>query len=173
MTLCASQTSLDAIGLQPVLAWNLAKRFLIRREKLLDGELPRKFLLDSPAAKLTHPHPLFRMIKQATLFFAAKSPTWSALSLYSDASWALNRPSVPSNCTIGLPRAMYSMILIMVDMLFIEHGLSGFTQTSAVERISSNSASGILPVKVTMSSSVLVRKSTDEALPNPDRLQHT
>ena len=57
-----------AIGLHPVLAWNLAKRFLIRREKFLDGELPREFLLDSPSAKFSHPRPLFRMIKKPHYF---------------------------------------------------------------------------------------------------------
>ena len=53
---------------------------------------------------------------------------------------------------MGLPRAMYSMILIIVEMSFISQGLSGFTQTSAVERISSSCWSGILPVKFTVSS---------------------
>ena len=49
------------------------------------------------------------------------------------------RPSVRSNCTIGLPSAMYSMILFMVDLSFISLATSGFTQTSAVFSISSNS----------------------------------
>ena len=53
---------------------------------------------------------------------------------------------------MGLPRAMYSMIFIIVEMSFISHGLSGLTQISAVERISNNSSSGTLPVKLIMSS---------------------
>ena len=42
------------------------------------------------------------------------------------------------------------MILIMVEISFISHGLSGFTQTSAVDRISNKSSSETLPVKFTV-----------------------
>src|ERR1039457_1169427 len=34
---------------------------------------------------------------------------------------------------MGLPRAMYSMILIMVEISFISHGLSGLTQMSTAD----------------------------------------
>ena len=50
---------------------------------------------------------------------------------------------------MGLPSAMYSMILFMVDLSFIALATSGLTQTSAVLSISSSSASGTRPVKVT------------------------
>src|SRR5579859_5354485 len=52
---------------------------------------------------------------------------------------------------MGLLKAMYSMILIMVEMSFISQGLSGFTQTSAVERISRSCSSETRPVKLNMS----------------------
>ena len=44
---------------------------------------------------------------------------------------------------------MYSMILFMVERSFISLARSGFTQMSAVLSISSSSASGTRPVKVT------------------------
>ena len=56
---------------------------------------------------------------------------------------------------MGLPSAMYSMILFMVDLSFISLARSGFTQTSAVLSISSNSWSGTRPVKVTWSASLV------------------
>src|SRR5262249_1375744 len=63
--------------------------------------------------------------------FAARS-AGSFFLAYSDASPAERRPSVRSNCTIGLPRAMYSMILFIVDLSFSSFATSGLTQTSAV-----------------------------------------
>ncbi len=50
---------------------------------------------------------------------------------------------------MGLPSAMYSMILFMVDLSFISLCSSGLTQMSAVLSISSRSRSGTRPVKVT------------------------
>jgi hypothetical protein len=50
---------------------------------------------------------------------------------------------------MGLPSAMYSMILFIVDLSFISFAVSGFTQTSAVLSIASISRSGTRPVNVT------------------------
>ena len=46
---------------------------------------------------------------------------------------------------------MYSMTLFMVERSFMSLARSGFTQMSAVLSISSSSASGTRPVKVTYS----------------------
>src|SRR5215475_5426275 len=71
--------------------------------------------------------------------FSAKSWMPIKLSAYKEAPMALNLPSFKSNWTIGLPNAMYSIILIIVETSFISQGLSGLTQTSEVERPSKSS----------------------------------
>src|SRR5262249_53212914 len=85
---------------------------------------------------------------RSSTILAAKS-TGSFRRAYREPSRAEKRPSARSNCTIGLPSAMYSMILFIVDLSFSSFATSGFTQTSAVLSIASSCASGTRPVNVT------------------------
>src|SRR5205823_11355678 len=77
-----SPLAFDTIGLQHALTRNVAKRFLVGCEKFLDRELPRKFFLNAPTAKLPHPHPLLGMIKQPLYFFSKISHVVRAIAVY-------------------------------------------------------------------------------------------
>ena len=84
-------------------------------------------------------HALAHLFVRQQIQYLFRQVRQSFLLAYKDASWADTRPSVRSNCTMGFPRAMYSMILFIVDKSFIALATSGFTQTSAVLSISSRS----------------------------------
>ena len=109
--------------------------------------LPRQPALHTLTSIVAHAPARLGIVEQCHNF-RAKS-VGSLRFAYSDASCADTRPSVRSNCTIGLPSAMYSMILFIVDLSFMSFAMSGLTHTSAVLSTASSSASGTRPVNVT------------------------
>src|ERR1044072_9462729 len=115
-----------------------APQRLVRGDELRRLVAPFQLVLDAAADEAGH-------VRAPGRIGGALRPACAA------ARSAEKRPSLRSSRTMGLPSAMYSITLFMVEMSFISLATSGFTQTSAVLSIASSGASETRPAKLTYS----------------------
>ena len=101
----------------------IAESTVVGREQLRRLVLPVELVLHARAPECAHARAPRRVVEQ--LDDLLRQVDAIVASRVERGSCAEKRPSVRSNCTIGLPSAMYSMILFMVDLSFISLATSG------------------------------------------------